>query len=445
MASTPRAASEIPIACLLRVFGRWGPVLALSRDPAGTLQTLYRESGPLVSLGRSRWPAVMVLGPDAHRQLLAATDLEHPVVFSGVPQHGRESGGQPLRPFYGRSQKDLWHTNTIGVTEALLRRWPIGREIDAAYATSTLLFRIVWQTLFGTGVTDLAGKVEHTWHRWTRAYTVMPPLPFSGAVRRLRHSSTQLANDMRHVLAEMRRRSGSPSSSEGLLVDLIEQSGPDEDALIEQIVLLFVVGHGCGSALAWTLFLLSQYPLTLVELHDRLWATLHGSPPTLEQIEQMPLLSAIVDESLRLLPPFSIEQCMTTASLELAGYELVPGTTVIYSPLLVHRTPELYLWPHAFRLERWRSIEPEPYQFLPFGAHPDIVANMPLATMLIRLVLAMVVQHSFLGLAPGVRIDLRMHLTLESRTGLPMVIAPIDRPVIRREPEGTISATLSGT
>lgn len=444
MASAARAASEIPAAGLLRVFGRWGSVLALSRDPAGALQTIYQESGPIATLGGGRSPAVMVLGMDAHRQLLATSDLEHPVVFAGVPQPSRVPGEHSLLASYVRHQQDLWHANTIALTEALLQRWPVGREIDAAYAMTTLLFHSVWQTLFGTSVTDLAGKVEHAWRRWTRSHAPMPHLPFSAAEQRLRRISRQFAGDIRQVLAEMRGRGKTPLTSQGLLNGLVEQSGPGEDALIALIMLHFVVGHGCGSALSWTLFLLSQHPLMLVDLHERLWTTLHGSAPTLEQLEQMPLLHAIVDESLRLLPPFSIGQSMTTAALELAGYELAPGTMVMYSPLLVHRTPELYLWPHVFRPERWRSIQPEPYEYLPFGAHPDMVASMPLATMLIRLVLAMIVQHSFLGLAPGVRIDLRMHLMLEPGAGLPMVIAPTDRPVIRRTPEGNISAATSG-
>jgi hypothetical protein len=96
-----------------------------------------------------------------------------------------------------------------------------------------------------------------------------------------------------------------------------------------------------------------------------------------------------------------------------------------------------------FRPERWLSIDPTPDQFLPFGGHPGMVAYAPLAYTLARLILAMVVQHAFLGLAPSVRIDLRMHLTLEPRKGLPMVVAPTDRPVTRRSPEGNINAAVT--
>src|SRR5688572_1727879 len=96
-APAARAASEIPAPAVLRLFGRWGPMLALARDPAGTLQTIYQDAGPIVTLGRGRSNVVMVLGPDAQHQLLVTPDLQHPVVFTGVPQRGGVRGGETLQ------------------------------------------------------------------------------------------------------------------------------------------------------------------------------------------------------------------------------------------------------------------------------------------------------------------------------------------------------------
>ncbi len=244
------------------------------------------------------------------------------------------------------------------------------------------------------------------------------------------------------MLAGTRRPARMPDAAGERLIQHDQPGGPDDEELIAQIVLLLVVGETAGSALAWTFFLLSQHPRILADLRDTLWSAFHGAPPAQDQLDRLPLLNDVVDESLRLLPPFGIGHCLTTSSIELAGYALPPNTTIMYSPLLTHRSPDLYLWPHAFRPERWRAIAPEPHQYLPFGAHPDVAAYAPLASMMVRLVLAMVVQYASLGLSSGARIDLHMQLTLMPRGGLPMVLAPGDRLVTRRPPDGNIRAAI---
>jgi cytochrome P450 len=77
-----------------------------------------------------------------------------------------------------------------------------------------------------------------------------------------------------------------------------------DNDLIGQTTALFIAGHETtASALTWTLFLLDQHPQVLRDLLDELDGTLHGAPPTLEQLNALPLLDRVINESLRLLPP----------------------------------------------------------------------------------------------------------------------------------------------
>ncbi len=64
----------------------------------------------------------------------------HPV----LPTHGYPA----LLPAAGKRQQEIWYTNTLALTGQMLRHWIIGRELDAAYTMTTLLFRVVCRTLF---------------------------------------------------------------------------------------------------------------------------------------------------------------------------------------------------------------------------------------------------------------------------------------------------------
>ncbi len=456
MAPAPWAEGNIPGPHAMRLLGRRGNILALARDPFGMLQSVYQAYGPLAALVDNPPSVVMALGPDANRRLLAAPDLIHPVFSRVAQERGRIRREHPtlsthhypaLQPAAGKRQQEIWYTNTLALTGQMLRHWIIGRELDAAYTMTTLLFRVVCRTLFGPTPDGALRRLEQTWHRWTRACSLtalqVGPRPlFSLPSRRLRRLSVRLDQDIRAVLAGAQRPARIPDASGGRLIQHDQPGGLDDEELIAQIVLLLVVGEAAGSALAWTFFLLSQHPQILADLRDTLWSAFRGAPPTQDQLDRLPLLNDVVDESLRLLPPFGIGHCRTTSSIELAGYVLPPNTTIMYSPLVTHRSPDLYLWPHAFRPERWRAIAPEPHQYLPFGVHPDVAAYAPLASMMVRLVLAMVVQYASLGLSSGARIDLHMQLTLMPRGGLPMVIAPGDRLVTRRLPDGNIRTAI---
>jgi cytochrome P450 len=420
----------------------------LAHDPFGTLQSLYQSYGPIAALVQDEPPIVVALGPEATRQLLATPNLSHPLCFllarmSGNMNSSEHPGMLPLHP----RSRELMHANTVTLTQQMTQRWSVGRELDATYTMTSLLFRVACLSLFGPLPVGMIDELEQSWRRWTHACSpaalqVVPHPLFRMSARRLQHLSIRLAGDMRRVIAATRTRLDVPDASPERLIRWDEHSDVDEQALIAQMMLLFVVAHAGGAALAWTLFLLSQHPPILADLHKKLWTASRGNAPTLEELDGLALLNDVVNESLRLLPPVSLGYCTTTSSIELGGYTLGPGTTIMYSPFVTHRTPGLYLWPNAFRPERWRVIAPDLHQFLPFGAHEDVVAYAPLAYLMVRLVLSMVVQHAFLGLAPGARIDLQMRMSLESRAGLPMVIAPVDRLVTRRLPEGSIRAAV---
>src|SRR5207245_2055298 len=102
------------------------------------------------------------------------------------------------------------------------------------------------------------------------------------------------------------------------------------------------------------------------ELHD----VLGGAPPTFTQLNRLPLIEAVIKESMRLLPPVPLTMRIAARSGDLGGIELQQGDRVVCSPYVTHHLPDLFPEPEKFHPQRWFKSKPGPYEYLPFGAGP---------------------------------------------------------------------------
>ena len=71
------------------------------------------------------------------------------------------------------------------------------------------------------------------------------------------------------------------------------------------------------------------------------------------------------------------------------------GASLIISTTAMHRRPEYYPDPLAFRPERWAAGEPQPpkYAYLPFGGGPRVCLGNLFAMMEAPIILATMAQH----------------------------------------------------
>ena len=98
-------------------------------------------------------------------------------------------------------------------------------------------------------------------------------------------------------------------------------------------------------------------------------------------------------------------------------------TLVVFSQFITHHLPELFSEPYRFRPERWESIDPSPYAYLPFAAGPKMCIGATLAMMTIRLTISTVWQRVRLAVMPGANINGKVTSTmLGPTTGMPMLV-----------------------
>jgi cytochrome P450 len=153
----------------------------------------------------------------------------------------------------------------------------------------------------------------------------------------------------------------------------------------------------------------------------------HGGEVEISDLANMPYLSAVVKETMRLHPvaPLLIPH-RATQSCEVGGYGVVQGTQVMVNVWAIGRDPSVWENPLRFHPERFMeshlsniAIHGQSFGFLPFGSGRRICPARKLGFLSVQLIVADLVQ----------RIDLRHSMVpklVESRD----VVSALESPLI---------------
>ena len=175
--------------------------------------------------------------------------------------------------------------------------------------------------------------------------------------------------------------------------------------------------------MAWTLERAIRHPEVLARLQDE--ADSDEAP--------YDYADAVAKEALRLRPVLPLVVRKLTEPLEIHGYELPVGTTVAPCIYLVHRRPDVYPDPHAFRPERFLESPAGAYTWIPFGGGVRRCVGASFALFEMRTVLQTLVARLHLEPAEPSpeRISRRSIFLSPSRAG---------RLIVRRRPTRSGSA-----
>jgi cytochrome P450 len=108
--------------------------------------------------------------------------------------------------------------------------------------------------------------------------------------------------------------------------------------------------------------------------------------------EQTTYLNAVVQETLRLRPPFMFLARLIRQPLTLGEHHFPAGTLILPVIQSVHRYPDLYDDPESFRPERFLQQRPSTYGHVPFGGGEHRCLGDRLATFEVIHILATVLR-----------------------------------------------------
>lgn len=371
-----------------------GHVVPLLRDPLAFLTSLPAH-GDLVHIRLGPFPMIVICDPELTHQALLADgvfdkggplfDRAREVVGDGLascPHSAHRRLRRLAQPAFHPARLPGYAQIITSSVEEVTGSWSAGQILDVPAEMTRITSQVAASALFsGSLPPDEVGQLQDDIRTIVggflqRMFLIPPldrlPLPrnrsFERARARLRHTCEQ-------VIAQ-RRADGTDHGD--LLSALIAAHDPEygdrgmTDAEISDTVNTFFVGaiETTASLLAWTLDLVSGHPQIERRLHDEIDAVLDGAPPVHADIPRLPLTGHVLTEALRLRPPGWFITRTVTEDTRLGGHLLPAGTTVVYSPYIIHHRPDLYDQPETYDPDRWNPDRPQPPRnaLIPFAA-----------------------------------------------------------------------------
>jgi len=126
--------------------------------------------------------------------------------------------------------------------------------------------------------------------------------------------------------------------------------------------------------------------------------------PEHKDLENVPYMSAVIRESLRLYPPIPLVSRTLDEDMEIEGYTIRKGVNVSVRPFVIHRNPAVWSSPEEFKPERFTASPPEnadePFAFIPFSAGVRNCIGQKFALNEMKVVLIMLLRSYTVSLVP---------------------------------------------
>lgn len=447
------------------IFPSVGHPIALFRRPLEFLNSLPVR-GDLVELRLGPLRAWMACHPQVAHQVLMDTRtfdkggplytrlrtlMGNGLVTCRQEAHRRQR--RLLQPDF-RPSRVADHSDMMGrEAESVCRGWRAGGQVDVSATALALTTRVMNHLLFSDSLGGAAAaEVGDRLADIVRGLFVRTAVPVDAlfriptpANRRYRTAVDRVHAIVAEVVAE-RLRAGPADDRDDILATLLAAmrevtSGVTEQEVHDQLVTLLLTGaESTALCLASALDLLARHPEAERRLHAEVDSVLADRPwPGPDELDRLTYTRCVVAETLRHRPPGWLFTRITTRETTLAGHRLPRGTTVLYSPYLLHHDPASFPDPERFLPERWlpERADAVPHgAMLPFAAGNRKCIGDTFAVAEATLALATITRRWRLRHPPGHTERLRPAATLGPRTLVmtctPRAHAPAGTPPLAR-------------
>jgi cytochrome P450 len=272
-----------------------------------------------------------------------------------------------LPPFHGERMRN-YEEVMAEAARAEVDRWPLGEATAVRPATQRITLEIITRAVFG--VQDerrrerLMATLGHVleWGGDPKRMAILAALgPRHAATTRMFREVRRASDELIYEEIRSRRAADDLGEREDVLSMLLQARHEDgspmtDEELRDELMTLLVAGHETtASALAWAVERLVRHPEALARLREE--ADDGGTE----------YADAVCKETLRLRPILSLVVRRLKAPMEIGGRLLPAGVTVAPCIYLVHRRPDVYPEPLAFRPERFLEHPAGTYTWFPFG------------------------------------------------------------------------------
>ena len=346
---------------------------AMLADPA-VIREVFTAPADLMHAGDANGILRPMLGPSS---VLLLDGAEH--------MHQRKL---MLPAFHGERLR-RYREIMVEATDRVLARWPAGEPISLRPHAQAITLEVIVRAVFGVHEPEphehLRALVSGVLDRLTRVRRMVliaalgPDSPRIVAL--FRRELSALDAELHRLIAE-RRTAPDLAARDDVLSTLLlardeDGRGLSDAELRDELMTLLVAGHETtANSLAWAFERLARTPGGLERVAgDDAYA------------------EAAVRETLRLRPVIAVVARRLTRAAEIGGRVLPAGTVVTPCILLVHRRPDVYPDPDAFRPERFLDRAPGTYTWIPFGGGVRRCIGATFAQMEMQVVLRRIAER----------------------------------------------------
>ena len=411
-------------------------------DPLRFFQSIVTQYGDIVCYRAAPEPAYLFNHPDYVRHVLLdnnrnySKDTSSNRLFSKVIGEGLlTTEGETWRKQRRMMQPAFHHTRIeqldrmiVEATGSMLDGWQAAFEsnqpVDIAREMAALTLTVTTRSLFGVNLGDEVRQLGESINQ-AASYLEKPSHPQLV-------QSVQELNEVVERIIQRRRQdfkdSGDLLSSMILARDETGGAGMDDTQLRNQVKTLLLAGYETtASALTWTWYLLSQNLHTTDRLRQEVVDALGERTPRYPDLENMPFISMVLSESLRLYPPAWTLGRRALDEDVIDGYYIPANTVIAICIYTLHRHPGFWERPDTFDPERFspeKAAGRNKFAYIPFGAGPRQCIGNTFGLMEAALVIACVLQRFELRLMPGMEVHPQPVFVLRANRNVMMSLHP---------------------
>jgi cytochrome P450 len=186
---------------------------------------------------------------------------------------------------------------------------------------------------------------------------VLKHLPYQDEFRKL----LARRNEILQKVIDQHRKTVDKENPQDFLDSIIIDAENNKEFPLDLLYVLldtFLGGTDTSShTIEFMIGYLVNYPDVQKKVHEELDANVKGRFPTLEDEKNLPYLSAVLREVMRLAPVGGMLMRLATEDIQVHGYNIPKGTRILAMPHAMQRDPELWVNPEEFRPERFLEEE----------------------------------------------------------------------------------------
>ena len=315
-----------------------------------------------------------------------------------------------------------------------------GGEVEIEEHTSHAAADVIFRTLFSIPIEhEIASKVFHEFRTYQRTQPILNiaafiPMPrwlsrffhrdTRGAAAKIRGLITKLTSER---MAEIDAGTAPNDLASKIMTTADPVTGETftTEEMVDQVAIFFLAGHETSaSALAWTLYLMAQFP----DWQDNVAAEAEiGLANDFSAVAKLRISRDVFREALRLYPPVPMMVRQNTCPEEFRKRDVQAGSQIVLSPWHLHRHERMWENPDGFDPARWGTENGKTCMrdaYMPFSAGPRVCTGAGFAMIEGVLILSMILRKYRVSLTDRPAPEPVAHLTVRSKDGIFLRLDP---------------------